>query len=111
MASLELCRSIIKTIIRKYAQYKPSVGEVAVEIVFDEMNDHYELIHTGWTGPYRVEGAVLHVDIRDNKVWIQHDGTETGIAEELVEAGIPRTQIVLAFKHPDMRVNTDYAVA
>ncbi len=111
MASLEQCRTSVKQIIQKYAQYQPSVGEIEVEVVLDEVNDHYELIHTGWTGPYRVEGAVLHMDIREGKIWIQHDGTEIGIAEELVEAGVPRTQIVLAFKHPDLRIHTDYATA
>ena len=45
------------------------------------------------------------------KVWIQHDGTEEGIAEELVTAGIPRDRIVLAFKPPEMRPYTEFADA
>jgi hypothetical protein len=49
------------------------------------------------------------VDIRDDLVWIQHDGTEDGIANELVEAGIPREQIVLAFHPPDQRKRTSFA--
>jgi hypothetical protein len=44
-------------------------------------------------------------------VWIPDDGTEDGIAEECVKAGIPRDQIVLAFKPPDIRAHTDFAVA
>ena len=39
---------------------------------------HYELMYAGWNGPYRIHGSVLHVDIRNGKVWIQHDGTEEG---------------------------------
>ena len=50
------------------------------------------------------------MDIKDGKVWIQHDGTEDGIAEELVEAGVPREHIVLAFHPPDVRKHTPYAV-
>jgi len=30
----------------------------------------------------------LHIDIIDQKIWIQQDGTETGIANELVNLGI-----------------------
>lgn len=52
---------------------------------------------------------VLHIDIRDEKIWIQHDGTEGGVALELVEAGIPRDRIVLAFKPPDIRPHTGFA--
>ena len=55
------------------------------------------MIYTGWDEWRRVHGTVIHVDIRDGKVWIQHDGTEDGIAYEFLEAGIPHEHIVLAF--------------
>lgn len=87
------------------------VGMYRFEVIFDESNDHYELIYAGWNGPYRIHGSVLHLDIRQGKVWIQHDGTADGIAEELVRAGIPRDRIGLAFKPPEIRPHTDFAVA
>ena len=102
-------RRIVRELIRKYAAIAPSVGDVQIETIFDESNDHYELMYAGWQRHYRIHGSVLHIDIRSGKVWIQHDGTEDGIAEELVAAGIPRDQIVLAFKPPDVRKHTDYA--
>jgi len=43
-------------------------------------------------------------------MWIQSDGTEVGVANELVEAGVPQPDIVLAFKSPFKRQFTDYAV-
>jgi hypothetical protein len=104
-------RRIVREIIQSYAQYKPARGDVQIEVVFDESNDHYELVYAGWNGPYRIHGSVLHIDIRHGKVWIQQDGTEEGVAEALVEAGIPRDHIVLAFKPPDIRPHTDFAVA
>lgn len=103
-------REIIKQIIHKYAQHKPSYGDVAIEVIFDESNDHYELMLAGWHEPYRIHGPALHLDIRGGKVWIQFDGTEDGVAGELVEAGIPRERIVLAFKAPTMRRHTGFAV-
>ena len=102
-------RRIVRDLIRDYAQYKPAVGDVQIETIFDESNDHYELIYAGWHGSHRIHGSVIHVDIRGGKVLIQHDGTEDGIAEELVKAGVPRDQIVLAFKPPEVRKFTDYA--
>ena len=102
-------RRIIRDLIGRYAKFAPAVGDVQIETIFDESNDHYELIYAGWHRQYRIHGSVLHIDIRGGKVWIQHDGTEDGVAEELVKAGIPRERIVLAFKPPEVRKYTDYA--
>ena len=104
-------RETVKRIITQYAAYKPSYGDVEVETVFDEARDHYEMVYTGWDGWRRIHGTVLHVDIRDGKVWIQHDGTEGGIADDFLKAGIPSECIVLAFHHPDERKYTPFAVA
>jgi hypothetical protein len=109
MEEIERFRQIVRRLIQEYAQYKPSVGDVQIETVLDPTNDHHELMYAGWNGPYRIHGSVLHIDIRDGKVWIQYDGTEDGIAEELVKGGIPRDRIVLGFKHPTIRPHTDYA--
>jgi hypothetical protein len=111
MDKIEYYRKTIREIIQSYAQYKPARGDVQIEVIFDEANDHYELMYAGWNGPYRIHGPVLHLDIRNEKIWIQHAGTEDGVANDLVKAGVPRDQIVLAFKSPDLRQHTDFAVA
>jgi XisI protein len=53
---------------------------------------------------------LVHLDIIDRKIWIQHDGTEEGIADELVKQGIPPQKIVLAYKSFERRKITDFAV-
>ena len=111
MESLDHYRQVIRELLHAYAQYRPAQGDVQIEVIIDEAQDHYELIYVGWNGPYRIPGSVLHLDIRDGKVWIQHDGTEEGVAERLVSAGIPRDRIVLAFKAPDIRPHTGFATA
>ena len=111
MDNLNNYRKIIRKLIETYAQYKPARGDVQIEVIFDESNDHYELIYAGWNRTYRIHGSVLHIDIRNGKIWIQHDGTEDGIAEELVKSGIPHDRIVLAFKPPEIRPYTNFAVA
>lgn len=57
-----------------------------------------------------VYGCLIHVDIQAGKIWIQYDGTETGIANELVETGVPKRDIVLAYQSPSMRKLTEFAV-
>lgn len=37
------------------------------------------------------------------QVWIQHDGTSTGVANDLLARGIPEGALVLAFQHPSLR--------
>jgi hypothetical protein len=110
MDQLEKYRAIIKHILNEYAKYKPSHGEIETEAIFDVEKDHYEVVYVGWHNKKRIHGSVLHIDIKDGKVWIQHDGTSDGIADELVEAGIPKEDIVLGFRYPKFRKYTEYAV-
>jgi len=65
----------------------------------------------GWLNDRRVHSSLVHIDIINDKIWIQRDGTEHGIAKELVAAGIPKDRIVLAFHPPEIRPHTEYAVA
>lgn len=109
MDTLARYRTIIRELIVEYSQFKPATGEIQIEVIFDESQDHYELMLAGWNGPYRVHGPLLHIDIREGKVWIQQDGTERGVAHELVEKGIPQDQIVLAFKPPELRAHSGFA--
>jgi hypothetical protein len=46
-----------------------------------------------------------------SKFWIEEDWTEEGVATELLEAGVPSSDIVLAFHEPAMRQHTEFAVA
>jgi hypothetical protein len=102
-------RDLVKRIIQEYAAFDPSTGDVEAETIFDDERGHYELLYTGWEEWRRVHGSVIHIDVRDGKIWIQHDGTEDGIALQLVEAGVPHQHIVLAFHHPSRRKHTPYA--
>jgi hypothetical protein len=110
MDRAERYRVIVERIISEYARHKPSHGRIETEAVIDRDRDHYEVMHVGWDGARRVHGCVVHVDIRGGKVWIQYDGTNRPIAEELVEAGVPREDIVLGFQPEYVRPLTDFAV-
>lgn len=43
--------------------------------------------------------SVAHLEIKDGKIWIQEDNTESGIATDLEAAGVPKEDIVLGFRH------------
>ncbi len=44
-------------------------------------------------------------------MWIQYDGTNRPVADELLAAGIPREDIVLGFHPAELRPLTDFAVS
>jgi hypothetical protein len=111
MDTLASYRQIIKNLLDEYAKLNYAYGEIQSEVVIDFQSDRYLLMIMGWDGAKRVHGSLIHIDIINGKVWIQRDGTEDGIAEELVEAGIARDQIVLGFRPADVRQYTEYAVA
>lgn len=85
-------------------------NETEMQLIFDVERDHYLVMLVGWHEQRREYGSLIHIDIKDDKIWIQSDGTEVGIANELVAAGIPRQDIVLGFKSPFKRQFTEYAI-
>ncbi len=91
-------------------QVAAPIGEIQLQTVFDEENNHYLLMIVGWNGVRREHGCLVHVDRIDGKFWIQRDGTEHGIASDLLEAGVPKDRIVLAFRSVEMRKLADFAV-
>lgn len=108
---LEKERQIIQRIISEYAQIPYAHGEIERHSVFDAHQDRYLLIILGWEGVRQVHGCIIHIEIIEGKIWIHRDGTEDGIATELLEAGIPKERIVLGFKSQGVRKYTGFAIA
>jgi hypothetical protein len=50
------------------------------------------------------------MQIKKCKVWIHHNGTEFNLAQELMELGVAKSDIVLGWQPPEIRKFTDYAV-
>lgn len=111
METLECYRDIIENILDEYTRIPYAYGDIRTEAVYDRSNDRYLLVNVGWDMGRRVHGSLVHIDIIDGKIWIQRDGTEQGIANELVSAGIPRDHIVLGFRPAEVRPYTEFAVA
>ena len=111
MDTLGNYRQIIRNILTEQARIPYAHGDIEIEPVFDRESDRYLLMIVGRENDRRVHGCLAHVDIIDGKVWIQRDGTERGIANELVESGIPKDKIVLGFRSPELRTHGEFAVA
>ncbi|MBE7385153.1 MAG: XisI protein [Leptolyngbya sp. SIO1E4] len=110
MADINHYRQLIQALLEDYSSVDFNNPDLETETVFDTQRDHYQVVHVGWSNKRRVYGCVLHLDIKDGKIWIQHDGTEGGIALELVKQGVPKHDIVLGFHSPFKRQFTEFAV-
>lgn len=110
MDKVETYREVIKNVITRYAGISFAYGDIESQTIFDEKGDHYVLMDVGWD-KHRVHGSTIHIDIIDGKCWIQYDGMETGVASDLEAAGIPKEDIVLGFRAPEIRPLSGYAVA
>lgn len=105
-------REIIKELIGEYAKLGKPENGIEYELVFDSKRNHYQLFKVGWTeNLFRVCSIALHFDIKDGKIWIQHNAFEADIAAQLVERGVPKSDIVLGFFAPYRRKLTEYAAA
>ena len=111
MEKVTLYRQRIQEVIERHSRVKPAFGEVELQTIFDTARDHYQLISVGWNRNHRKYGCLMHLDIKEDKIWIQHDGTEIGVANELVELGVSKEDIVLAYHAPYKRPYTGFAVA
>ncbi len=110
MDTLESYRHIIQSLLTAYAAIPIANGQIDCYTVFDTKQHHYMVMNVGWDGHRRVYGCVLHLDIKEGKIWIEQNMTEMRVAQELVERGVSKEDIVLGFQVPEMREYTGYGV-
>ncbi len=118
-------REVVQTILKSHAINRPNI-QTEVQLIFDTERDseallrqrsealgvsadRYQVLNIGWQDLTRVFGCIIHVEIKDGKIWIERDGTEIGVANELVAAEVPKQDIVLGFKAPYKRKFTEFA--
>ena len=113
MDTLETYRQSIKKVLKEYHDWVSDSDREPDEslLIFDENRDQYIWMHVGWDGKRRTHRIHVHVRLKNDKIWIEEDSTEEGIATELMKQGITPKEIVLAFHHPQERSLTDFAVA
>ncbi len=111
MDKIEQYRKLIQDLLKDYSQDDESNHNVEVQLIFDTTRDHYQWMNIGWEGLNRVYRSIIHIDIKDGKIWLQQNLTDQNPAEELVKMGVPREDIILGLHPPYKRPYTDYGVA
>jgi XisI protein len=111
MVAMNAYPDVVESVLDVYTKIPYAHGDLTCEAIFDRPRNRFVLMTLGWDEDERVHHPLVHIDVLGDKLWIQTDNTEHGVAPDLVDAGIPKSNIVLAFRPPDVRHHTDYAVA
>ncbi len=102
----------ILNILKEYAKIKYANVVGGNQLVADKENHNYQIVTIGWDQNERyVHDCPIHIAIINNKIWIQRNMTEIELGEEFVKMGVPKSDIVIGFLHPEIREYSDYAVA
>lgn len=114
MEKIEELREAVKKSLLEWKDFltpriEPEDQKLEAKVVFDEENDSYLLLFAGWKGNRRVHSLLIHIEIISDKIWIQEDNTEEGVAADLEKHGVAKNEIVLGFQPPNLRPFTEYA--
>ncbi|MDX2256005.1 MAG: XisI protein [Pseudanabaenaceae cyanobacterium bins.39] len=113
MDRLDKYRDVIKKILTEYHSWasNSNIRERESCLAFDEVHDQYFWFLMGWQDKRKYRNIQVHIRIKNQKIYIEDDWTEEGIANELLREDIPKSDIVLAFHDPETRKLTEFAVA
>ncbi len=60
---------------------KNTVLQLKVLSSFDEVHDQYLLLLMGWQKDERIKSVMIHIRLKDNKIWIEEDWTKSACAD------------------------------
>ncbi|MGY6528848.1 MAG: element excision factor XisI family protein [Cyanobacterium sp.] len=105
-------QNAIKNILTQYKRISAQVADPDIDevLMFDDQRSQYLWFNIGWKNERRVKAISVYVRIKNEKIYIEEDWTEEGIATDLLREGVPKEDIVLAFHDPESRKYTDFAV-
>jgi hypothetical protein len=103
----------VRQILARVAEHLKRIPKPGVEtlLVEDPAQAVFLLRRLGWDAGRRVNNTVISARMRDGRVWVEEDNTDLSFTDELLRAGVPKDDIVLAFQPPELRHLTDFAVA
>ena len=113
MDKLENYRKIIKKVLTGYYQLSRTSAQSNIEdlLSLDEQQDTYLWFRSGWDDNKRVSTIIIFLRLKNDKIWVEEDWTDLCVVDDLLEAGVPKTDIVLAFHPPSKRKFTEFAIA
>jgi XisI protein len=110
MDKLKKYNQLIINVLEEYIASDTMNPDQELYLVVDSIKMHYLLYHNRWRGMSRAYGCLVHIRLKNEKIYIEYDGTDEGFGDVFVEKGVPKKDIVLAFHAPSKRPHTGFAV-
>ena len=96
----EIVTNLVRGRVQREATYLPPRHS---KYIADTERDIYIHLYYEWKDYQYHYGVLVHLDIINEKIWLQRNITEDEIIDELKAAGVPDEDIVLGTVHPAMR--------
>ena len=80
------------------------------QLIINKEETQFLLMAVGWHKGLYTHYVVFHIELKEEKVWLHENRTDSNIANELVIAGIPAEKIVLHFVETYLRPESGYGV-
>ncbi|MBW4689666.1 MAG: XisI protein [Komarekiella atlantica HA4396-MV6] len=111
MDKLTQYQNLIKKVLTEYQRISSQVTVCDVDevLMFDDNRSQYLWFNIGWKQGKRIKGISVYIRIKNEKIYIEEDLTEEGMATELMHLGVLASDIVLAFQPPEVRKYTEFA--
>jgi hypothetical protein len=110
MDKLSKYRQIVREVLTEYTAVPLAYGDVRTQTIFDREQNRYQVMDIGWSNNRRIYECVLHLDIIDEKIWVQQNMTELQIGRVLMSKGVAVEDIVLGFQPPYAREYSGFAI-
>jgi hypothetical protein len=105
-------QQILCEILEEYNNIKRNLTpNIKAQIMIDNVHRHYQCLSIGWHNGKFTYLVAFHFDIIGDKIWIQQNNTDVLIADELIERGVLKSDIVLGFIPENVRSYEGFAVA
>lgn len=108
-------RNIIQQALEAYVRHSghahSATDGIEVQLLFDDRHDHYQAVLIGWEGKKRVYSPIFHLDIKNDKIWVQQNVSDYDLIQEIMDKGVPQSDIVLGFQSNLLRQYSGFALA
>lgn len=104
--------AIISDRLARFVELRKNVPNADYELITDDTHFHYQVVRTGWYDNSFYHKTVFHFQIKPTgKVWLLVNNTDILVTDDLVEMGIPKSDMVIGFLPESMRPYSGFAVA
>ncbi len=98
MDRIENYRRILEKVVKRQSQFQPANGDIQTHAVCDRETDEFMVIDSGWNEKgRRIYDVVLHFRLQDGIVHVERDNTDAEVVRELLDSGINKDDLILAY--------------